>query len=573
MTENFSYIPVFKRINPYDYNINTFKTYKRWIVNEFNYSSSYNKMNIYQGLIPEDIYRNSLIPISSSKYTINPNLNSPYTDKSVMWYSLEHNYYKDYNKLYNIYDKKLILNFYDSASLFNVPRLVFGEEIKRGSVEITDYSSLTPINLVDDRKGNLIDININTSSFVKLNNLKMYVGFNESYDKRHTKIKDHSEYNNSININGNVLFDNGIETTGIDTISSGKSFLFNSSNYITIKNNNDWLNINKNDNFSISFWIKTPLNQINLNSQYNTIISKKREGLVLVQNKVDKKQNFEYKDINENIYPINISIYNTSSLNNGKLLIERSDGVNYFNLTSSIEINDNQFHHIVLTKSSSFIKLYIDNILDTQLNDNINFNINNICDWFIGSEGVNRNTLSGSIDEIRLYDTFLNDNDVYNLYNNDFETGTAYQTNRVGNVFYKSGAIIITDFRKRYNNIFLGNNGNQNYLTTLLLNTGSYSGSGFKLQFKSTQTIYEHEIICKIKPSEFNMSLNPTLRINNNINSEIPKSFVTASYFDPFITTIGLYNDNYELVAIGKLASPIPKIEEAPVNIIVKFDT
>lgn len=46
----------------------------------------------------------------------------------------------------------------------------------------------------------------------------------------------------------------------------------------------------------------------------------------------------------------------------------------------------------------------------------------------------------------------------------------------------------------------------------------------------------------------------------------------TGSYLSPFITTIGLYQDN-ELVAIGKLGRPLKNLVDWPVNIVVRFDT
>jgi hypothetical protein len=46
----------------------------------------------------------------------------------------------------------------------------------------------------------------------------------------------------------------------------------------------------------------------------------------------------------------------------------------------------------------------------------------------------------------------------------------------------------------------------------------------------------------------------------------------TGSYLAPYITTIGLY-DNNELVAVGKLGRPIKNLIDWPVNIVVRFDT
>jgi hypothetical protein len=41
----------------------------------------------------------------------------------------------------------------------------------------------------------------------------------------------------------------------------------------------------------------------------------------------------------------------------------------------------------------------------------------------------------------------------------------------------------------------------------------------------------------------------------------------------PFITTIGLYDDNCDLVAVAKLPRPIKSENDYTVNFIVRFDT
>ena len=48
--------------------------------------------------------------------------------------------------------------------------------------------------------------------------------------------------------------------------------------------------------------------------------------------------------------------------------------------------------------------------------------------------------------------------------------------------------------------------------------------------------------------------------------------FVTGSDFRPYITSIGLYNDNGELLAIGKLGSPLKKRQDVDVTVDVRLD-
>ena len=47
----------------------------------------------------------------------------------------------------------------------------------------------------------------------------------------------------------------------------------------------------------------------------------------------------------------------------------------------------------------------------------------------------------------------------------------------------------------------------------------------------------------------------------------------TGSFLAPMITTIGLYDDNCDLVAIAKLPQPIKSMPDLTVNFIVRFDT
>ena len=59
---------------------------------------------------------------------------------------------------------------------------------------------------------------------------------------------------------------------------------------------------------------------------------------------------------------------------------------------------------------------------------------------------------------------------------------------------------------------------------------------------------------------------------DNNVNSEVPKAIVSNTHFAPYITTVGLYTKNGELVAIGKLGTPIKKRDDVDLNVIVRFD-
>jgi hypothetical protein len=174
---------------------------------------------------------------------------------------------------------------------------------------------------------------------------------------------------------------------------------------------------------------------------------------------------------------------------------------------------------------------------------------------------------------------------------------------KIGNVFYNQGLIVIT-------------RDVANKLT-----------SGWQLDFKSTQTIYEHEYLLVVNEDEFNVSQNPSavveigrvdeyirgtdgkiyktttapgtkyikkksiLEDGSILDYRIPSSFKanvsggfehyelsgsvdsTGSFLAPFITTVGLYDDNCDLVAVAKLPQPIKSEPDITVSFIIRFDT
>jgi hypothetical protein len=59
---------------------------------------------------------------------------------------------------------------------------------------------------------------------------------------------------------------------------------------------------------------------------------------------------------------------------------------------------------------------------------------------------------------------------------------------------------------------------------------------------------------------------------SGSINKGDRQSNITGSVFQPYITTVGLYNDANELIAVGKMAQPVPKSANTEMTIIVKID-
>ena len=136
----------------------------------------------------------------------------------------------------------------------------------------------------------------------------------------------------------------------------------------------------------------------------------------------------------------------------------------------------------------------------------------------------------------------------------------------VGQIFYPHGLAVIT--QQSWNggaeiDQFYNPDENENLTITC--------------SFSSSYTIYETQYKCTIDESEFNISQNPSIisgSVTNNVTtaSGVIYDFATGSYFNPYVTTVGLYNNDRELLAVGKLAQPLPTSHVTDTTILVNID-
>lgn len=202
--------------------------------------------------------------------------------------------------------------------------------------------------------------------------------------------------------------------------------------------------------------------------------------------------------------------------------------------------------------------------------------------------------------------TFNADTDTFYIMRIDLEAGTIQTVLELdfagididqlkfGNIIYSEGLIIFNDSVSQF--------------------------SSYTMDFKSTKTINEMEVLVTSKAGEFNYSQNPsavdvslsgsydfkTTAINNvspagtkkikvvddikrkefisgSFNPSISGSWndydtsasidPTGSYLAPMITTIGLYDKSGEMIAIAKLPQPIKNLPDYDLNFIVRLDT
>jgi len=212
--------------------------------------------------------------------------------------------------------------------------------------------------------------------------------------------------------------------------------------------------------------------------------------------------------------------------------------------------------------------------------------------------------------------------------------GIAYRDNtsiRIDKFDTDTGQMIVDNFPflpVDANGIKIGNVFYQQGLVTLNREVDTHLLTDWNLTYKSTQTIYEHEYLLISNQDEFNISQNPTAitqvggkysmfvdsnGVSRKVYTEQPTKYIrkksimddgqvldfrysssvsssthfagfehydlsssidtTGSFLAPFITTIGLYDDNCDLVAVAKLPQPIKSEPDIPINFIVRFDT
>ena len=578
---------VFKSIDPHDINITPFKAYKSWA---FESVSDLNLLNIdrFQAIKPnKSIFSGGTVTLDSSETLYDSS--SLYWNTSddrpaaIHWYSLNNLYYKQENKRYDsfgISDENHVRYLYDNASVISLPQKRIGQRIKPGSVVLRyNAPSLyrSDVELIDDGKGNLIDTALDSP----ISNQLLYLGFNSmTYaDNYRSNTSDYHELNSRNGAIDPVVFTSFIPElsvtsknvwiapkslpSGSEDLLWGNSALFHRDGYIRIQNVNE-LNFKSSNDYAVSFWLQL---RPDLEDFYYILTKRStKKSLALISNGT-----FNVSDsikLNSQ-YPFEI-LYNGTD-------IECSISSGTIKSTVSTPIDFNDKHHIVLQKTGSNFELYVDGNLEGTAAVPIG-NIHNDSDIFIGSLGTAVKSgaayigAQASIDEFFIFGKALAQDEISQLaYVADSNLMTT-NTNVVGNVIYDHGIVVISDPRPKYGtstmrlfNDVLYNSENEDVLPSIL--------DSFYFEYKSTVGLYEHEYLIRLRGDEFNFTSNPTIRVDDDMNSDLPKTFVANPEFGPYITTIGMYNDKGQLLAIGKLGTPIKKRDDVDLTFVIKFDT
>jgi hypothetical protein len=168
--------------------------------------------------------------------------------------------------------------------------------------------------------------------------------------------------------------------------------------------------------------------------------------------------------------------------------------------------------------------------------------------------------------------TLILSNPDYTL-NDDGEGNIITGSYKVGDIIYEHGMIILTnDGIPKQDGYGFATYGTSSYGVGDVGFINSFiTSSNVTCSFSSSFNIYETQYKCTLRENEFNFSQNPTL-ISGSLNSGILYSFATGSYFSPYVTTVGLYDNNYNLLAVAKLAQPLPTSAVTDTTILINLD-
>ena len=573
-----------KPINGGGFQLYPYNTHKKWTVTDVNYRNDYYSVSVLKGISPfykERINVSESIGRPAYRETDqidNSNSNSTQFLKSkhqkVVWSGLNQMFFK--------HRRGMERDLYASASIFSVPHNRMGDGLKPHSITIVDYSvsssNIDRINIsdikLDEQHGHLYDSDLNTGSYVPFGDLVGYWGFNDEVVARRSNIDDYIEdrsgYEHSA-YGKNLYYDGGIKTSGYKELPSGTKVTLNGSDSYIRVDHNKQLDFYKGNDYSISLWTVLPTSQSDNILDYNWLVNKSGTYRDYGQDK--KLRDILRRENKRNpIFPFDLKVYNQNTSNNGKVVASLSDGLRNVEVTSSTQINDVSEHHICFNKTGSLLELWIDGVKEVSSSIGLKSQIANDYDMLFGARHISdgftdfslegNGVLSGSLDEVRFYRRGLSQSEIEGLSNNDYVTGSAYQTNVIGEVFYKHGIMVVSDPRPIYNYVWTGASGSWDY----------GDDYGWNTKYKSTKELHEVSVMCEIGADEFNVSQNPSLKVNNNPNSEFLQDFVTGSDFRNYFTTIGLYNPNGDLIAVGKLASAIQNRSDVDITVKVRFD-
>ena len=566
---------VYNTIRPGDYQTNTVKAYKRYTVTNSTFSASGYRLH-------EGVWKLHTPDVGDPSITYPTNYDG--TNQHVVWKSIDHRYYRNPYDPGNCHEgtnrQRTEKNYFISCSIMSCPYLDTGESIKPGSVTIIQ-SSLT---LQDDGNGNLRYTNINTGSFASASRCFFYMSFNNEFRQFEygtgaiaTGSVEYTLRRNEYQADArNVTIDGGIDTTGavfpiglgaeIDADSTGRGG-------IRIPHNPIFNNFNSCDRWTISLWVYNTGNDA-------TILAK---GPVRTEPYLDPSTGKTSIRTVTYEWPDPLSDSSAYAKLRTPFLLYHSDTTIQFicsNGTTSTQLSATMgaagtWNHIAIRRNNTNLALIVNGTAATTTSIP-NESTANAADITIGCINGFTNAFNCRVDEIRFYDYAVSDATITSLRGRGYGSGTTLlQTNVVGNVFYRNGQIVVSS-------------PNPAIAIQYIFDPNS---SLWTATYRGVHRIYENEVLVRVPAGQFNYTLNPTATYrpgtaqdandcnttvngaqSNNGPGDVYLDMFVSGTVGPYITTIGLYNDKAELIAVGKLANPVTKLDDVDMNFIIRWD-
>tara|TARA_R110001592_G_scaffold276306_4_gene543437 strand:+ start:12 stop:1361 length:1350 start_codon:yes stop_codon:yes gene_type:complete len=353
------------------------------------------------------------------------------------------------------------------------------------------------------------------------------------------------------------------------------------------------------DDWTISFWVKT-----NGSSRHDVILSKHAVTSNLIYNPKRGRNDlydgtmsanqFQYQDFTvQNIsstaitgsnirVPFHISLY--SNATSQKLTMEASDGTNNIrgnqgatvipsvHKTSPTLASD--WCHWTVRNSGSVLQIFSNGSTLGSVSGSLpDQPTANEADVTIGNRTFKKDynqTENVDISEIRMYDYAVSNEGILSLANNNYTAASCYQTNIVGNVFHRNGQVVASSPLPKHNT-----------------GSGIFSSErDWNIKWRGVHTIYENQVFVRVPKDVLNVSINPSATFtpptnggevcstnqNNILPGERRKDLFVSGTLKPYITTIGCYNDEGQMLAVAKMAQPIQKRDDIDMNFVVRWD-
>ncbi len=101
-------------------------------------------------------------------------------------------------------------------------------------------------------------------------------------------------------------------------------------------------------------------------------------------------------------------------------------------------------------------------------------------------------------------------------------------------------------------------------------NAFSFENRITNFYLQSEETVTSDFVFCRARNAEFNYSINPSFSVSASAGTILYNDFIQNP--TTYITSVGMYNDNNELLAVAKLSKPLKKDFTKEALIRVKLD-